>query len=70
MSASHGGLLRRVSTWIAHRTVKGTDGLTRAQRDALARGYLTEDGGPVLDAEQLEQLHQIARKGGPRHARR
>lgn len=55
-------------TRIAHRTFKGTDGLTRAQRDALARRYLTDHGGaPLLNPEQLELLHRIAHHDRRQH---
>lgn len=58
-----GGPVRRAVTWIERRTVRGTDGLTRARRDAMARRHLTAVGVPLLDAEQLERLHETGHKG-------
>lgn len=55
-------VLRRAKSWFAHRTVKGSDGLTRQQRDSLVRRCLNAGDGPALTGEQLERFHAAVTK--------
>lgn len=56
------GLVRRATSWVAHRTVKGSDGLTHQQRETLVRRYLNAGQGAPLTGEQLERFHAAAAK--------